>query len=184
MILFPATLIQYPPLAIVITFSLCSDAKVELTKECEAPKSKSTTAGWSLTKKLISGDHFTSRNFLYRSIVNTPLSDVSLRILLARIRTIISPVTRLVAILARPVRWWDIRIALPRSILRQENCVSLAKTSFSLILLLRWAVPDISSRGMILGFGHHWRLRLRSTYLKISFTGLGSSIYLIIVLLS
>ena len=35
-----------------------------------------------------------------------------------------------------------------------------------------------------MGFGYHWCLRLRSTCLKVSFTGLGSSIYLIIILLS
>jgi hypothetical protein len=70
-----------------------------------------------VNKKLTNGDHFTSRNFLNSGIVNTPLMDVSLRFLLGRIRRIISPVTRLVAILARPVRWWNIGTALPRSIL-------------------------------------------------------------------
>jgi hypothetical protein len=78
--------------------------------------------------------------------VNTPLTDVSLRILLGRIRTIISPMTRLVIVLAWPVRWWDIGAALSRSILWQGNCVSLVKTSFSLFILLRWAVTDTSSR--------------------------------------
>jgi hypothetical protein len=81
--------------------------------------------------------------------------DVSLIILLGRIRTTVSPVTRLVAILAWPVRRWNIGTALPKNILWQRDGVSLTKTSFSLILLLRWAVPDISSRGMILGFGYH-----------------------------
>jgi hypothetical protein len=100
------------------------------------------------------------------------------------IGTAVSLVTQLVAILAWPVRWWDIGAALSSGILWQENCVSLVKTSFSLILLLRWAVPDISSRWMILGFGYHWCLRLRSTGLKVSFMGLGSSIYLIVVVLS
>jgi hypothetical protein len=70
-----------------------------------------------INKKLTSSDHFTSRNFLHSSIVNTPLMDVSLRILLGRIRTIISPVTKLVTVLARPVSWWDIGAALPRGIL-------------------------------------------------------------------
>jgi hypothetical protein len=100
-----------------------------------------------INKKLTSGDHFTSRNFLHGSIVNTPLTDVSLRIMLGRIRTIISPVTRLVTVLACPVRWWDIGAALSRGILWQGNFVSLEKTSFSLVLLLlRWAVLDISNR--------------------------------------
>jgi hypothetical protein len=70
-----------------------------------------------INKKLTSGDHFTSRDFLHGSIVNTPLTDVSLRVLLGRIRTTISPVTRLVAILARLVRWRNVGTALPRSIL-------------------------------------------------------------------
>jgi hypothetical protein len=56
-----------------------------------------------INKKLTGSDHFSSRNFLNNGIVNTPLTDVSLRILLWRIRTIISLVTRLVVILARPV---------------------------------------------------------------------------------
>jgi hypothetical protein len=116
--------------------------------------------------------------------VNTPLTGVSLRVLLGRIGTAISLVTQLVAIPARPIRWWDIGAALSRGILWQENCVSLVKTSFSLILLLRWAVQDISSRWTILGFGYYLHLRLRSTGLKVSYMGLGSSIYLIIVLLS
>jgi hypothetical protein len=90
-----------------------------------------------INKKLTSGDHFTSRNFLNSSIVNTPLMSVSLRILLGRIRTTVSPVTRLVAILAWPVRWWNIGTALPRSILWQANYISLAETSLNLILLLR-----------------------------------------------
>jgi hypothetical protein len=41
--------------------------------------------------------------------VNTLLTDVSLRILLGRIRTIISLMTRLVAIPAWPVRWQNVR---------------------------------------------------------------------------
>jgi hypothetical protein len=137
-----------------------------------------------INKKLTSGDHFTNRNFLNSSIVNTPLTDVSLRVMLGRIRTTISLVTRLVAIPARLVGWRNVGTALPRSILWQRNCVSLAKPSLSVILLLRWAIPDIGSRWTILSFGHHWSLRLRSTYPKISFTSFGSSIYLIIVLLS
>jgi hypothetical protein len=66
---------------------------------------------------MIINKELTNRNFLNSSIVNTPLTDVSLRILLGRIRTIISPVTRLVAIPAQPVRWWNIGTALSRSIL-------------------------------------------------------------------
>ena len=116
--------------------------------------------------------------------MNTPLTDVSLSILLGRIGTSTSLVTRLITVPAWPISWWDIGAALPRGILWQGNCVPLAETSFSLILLLRWAVPDISIRWTILGFGYHWCLRLRSTCLKVSFTGLGSSIYLIIILLS
>ena len=53
-----------------------------------------------------------------------------------------------------------------------------------MILLLRWAVPDISIGWTVLGLGYHWCLRLRSSGLKVSFTGLGSSIYLVIILLS
>jgi hypothetical protein len=113
-----------------------------------------------------------------------PLTDISLRILLGRIRTIISLVTRLVAILAWPVSWRNIGTALPRSILWQRNHVPLAKASLSLILLLRWVIPDVGSRWMILSFGYYRSLRLRSTCLKISFTAFGSSINLIIVLLS
>jgi hypothetical protein len=56
-----------------------------------------------INKKLTSGDHFTSKNFLHSSVVNTPLTDVSLSILLGRIRTIISPVTRLVTVPAWPI---------------------------------------------------------------------------------
>jgi hypothetical protein len=70
-----------------------------------------------INKKLTGSDHFTSRNFLNSSIVNTLLTDVSLRVLLGRIRTTVSPVTKLVTILAWPVRWWNIETALPRSIL-------------------------------------------------------------------
>jgi hypothetical protein len=137
-----------------------------------------------INKKLTSGDHFTSRNFLHGSVVNTPLTDVSLSILLGRIRATISPVTRLVTVLAWPVRWGNIGVALSRGILWQGHYVPLAKTSFSLILLLGQAVPAISIRWTILGFGYHWCLRLRSTGLKISFMCLGSSIHLIIILLS
>jgi hypothetical protein len=90
--------------------------------------------------------------------VNTPLTDVFLRVLLGRIRTSINPVTRLVAILARPVRWQNVGTALPRSILWQGNCVSLAKTSLNLILLLRWVILNAGSRWTILGFGYHWSL--------------------------
>jgi hypothetical protein len=108
-----------------------------------------------INKKLTSGDHITSRNFLNSSIVNTPLTSVSLRVLLGRIRTIVSLETRLVVIIAWPVRCQNIGTALPRSIFWQRNRVSLAKTSLSLILLLRWAIPDVGSRWMILSFGHH-----------------------------
>jgi hypothetical protein len=104
--------------------------------------------------------------------------DVSLRIQLGRIRTIISPVTRLVAILARPISWWNIGTNLPRSILWERNHVPLAKTSLSLILLLRWAIPDVGSRWTILSFGYYWSLRLRSTCLKISFIAFVSNINL------
>jgi hypothetical protein len=107
-----------------------------------------------------------------------PLMDVSLRIMFGRIRTIISPVTRLVANLAWPISWRNIGTALPRSILWQRNRVPLAKASLSLILLLRWAILDVGSRWMILSFGYYRSLRLRSTYLKISFTAFGSSINL------
>jgi hypothetical protein len=65
-----------------------------------------------INKKLTSGDHFTSRNFLNSSIVNTPLTDVSLGVLLGRIRTTVSLVTRLIAIPARPVRWRNVGTAL------------------------------------------------------------------------
>jgi hypothetical protein len=70
-----------------------------------------------INEKLIGSDHFPSRNFLNGVIVNTPLTDVSLRVLLGRIRAILGPVTRLITILAWPVRWWNIRTALPRSTL-------------------------------------------------------------------
>ena len=116
--------------------------------------------------------------------MNTPLTDVSLSILLRRIGALICPVTRLVTVPTRPVSWWDIGAALPRGILWQGNCVPLAKTSFSLIFLLRWAVSNTSIGWTILGLGYHWCFRLRSICLKVSFTGLGSSIYLIIILLS
>jgi hypothetical protein len=137
-----------------------------------------------INKKLTGSDHFSSRNFLNSGIVNTPLTDVSLRILLGRIRTIISLVTRLVAILARPIRWWNIGTVLPRSILGQRNHVPLAKTSLRLILLLRWAISDVGSRGTLLSFCHHRSFRLRSTCLIISFVALGSSINVIVVLIT
>jgi hypothetical protein len=70
-----------------------------------------------INKELTSSDHFASRNFLNSGVVNTPLTDVSLRILLRRIWTILGPVTRLITIQAWPVSWWNIRTALPRSIL-------------------------------------------------------------------
>ena len=92
--------------------------------------------------------------------------------------------TRLVTVPAWPVSWWGIGAALSRGILWQGNYVPLAETCFSLILFLRWAVPDISIGWMVLGLGYHWSLRLRSSGLKVSFTGLRSSIYLIIILLS
>jgi hypothetical protein len=57
-----------------------------------------------INKKLTGSDQFTSRNFLNSSIVNTPLTNVSLRVMLGRIRTTVSPMTRLVTILARLVR--------------------------------------------------------------------------------
>jgi hypothetical protein len=110
--------------------------------------------------------------------------NVSLSILLGRIRTIISLVTKLVTILAWPIRWWNIGTALPRSILWQRNRVSLAKISLSLILLLRWAIPDAGSRWTILSFGYYMSLGLRSNCLKLPFMAFESIIYLIIVLLS
>jgi hypothetical protein len=90
-----------------------------------------------INKKLTRSDHFPSRNFLNSGIVNMPLTSISLRILLGRIRTIIVPMNKLVAIPARPVSWWNIGIALPRSILWQRKCVSLMKVCLSLSLLLR-----------------------------------------------
>jgi hypothetical protein len=99
-----------------------------------------------INKKLTGSDHFHSRNFLNSGIVNTTLMDVFLRIMLGRIWTILGLVTRLITIPAWPVSWWNIGTALPRSILWQRNRVPLAKTSFSLILLLRWAVPDVGNR--------------------------------------
>jgi hypothetical protein len=85
-------------------------------------------------------------NFLNSGIVNTPLTDVSLIIMLGRIWTILGPVTRLITIPAWLVSWWNIETALPRSILGQRNRVPLAKASLSLILLQRWMVPDVGSR--------------------------------------
>jgi hypothetical protein len=120
----------------------------------------------------------------YPTIVNVPLIDVSLGILLGRIRTNISPVTRLVAVPAQPVRWCNVGTTLPRSILWQRNCVSLARTSLSLILLLRWAILNTSSRWAILSFRYYRSLRLRSNSLKIPFAVLGGNIDLIIVFLS
>jgi hypothetical protein len=51
--------------------------------------------------------------------------DVSLRVLLGRIRTTISPVTRLVAIPTWQVRWQNIGTALPRSIFGKETMYPL-----------------------------------------------------------
>ena len=116
--------------------------------------------------------------------MNTPLTDVSLSILLGRIGALICPMTRLVTVPTRPVSWWNIGAALPRGILWQGNCVPLAETGFSLVLLLRWAVPDISIGWTVRGLRYHWSLGLGSTSLKVPFTVLGSSIYLVIVLLS
>jgi hypothetical protein len=70
-----------------------------------------------INEKLTGSDHFPSRNFLNGGIVNTPLMDVSLRILFGRIWAILGPVTRLITILAWPVSWWNIGTALPKSTL-------------------------------------------------------------------
>jgi hypothetical protein len=137
-----------------------------------------------INEKLTGSDNFSSRNFLHSGIVNTPLTDVSLRSLLERVWTILGPVTRLVAIPTRLVGWRNIGTALPRSILGKSNSISLAKTSFSLILLLRWAIPDVCCRWAMLSLGHHRSFRLGSTSLISPFVAFGSSINIIIVLLS
>jgi hypothetical protein len=92
--------------------------------------------------------------------------------------------TSLVVVLAWSVGWWNIGAALPRSILRKSNSIALANTSFSLILLLRRAIPDVCSQWTVLSFGHHRSFGLRSPCLIISFAALGISINIIIVLLS
>jgi hypothetical protein len=55
--------------------------------------------------------------------VNTLLTDVSLRILLGRIRTIISLMTRLVAIPAWPVRWQNIRTLAQKYSSARKLCI-------------------------------------------------------------
>jgi hypothetical protein len=137
-----------------------------------------------INKELTGSDNFSSRNFLHSGIVHTPLTDVSLRSLLGRVQTVLGPMTRLVSIPTWLVGWRNIGTALPRSILGKSNSISLAKTSFDLILLLGWAIPDVCRGWAMLSLGDHRSFRLRNTSLISPFAAFGSSIDIIIALLS
>jgi hypothetical protein len=115
----------------------------------------------SVHKKLTSSDYLSSRNFLNSGIVNMPRACIASVVVLWRIRTILGPMARLIAILARTITWWHLGVALPQSILWKSNSVALAKTRLGLVLLLRWGtIPDVGSRWTILSLICHRSLGL------------------------
>jgi hypothetical protein len=122
--------------------------------KCEAPESNSTTAGCQFIRNLPAVTT-SSRNFLNSGIVNMPRACIALVVVLWRIRTILGPVARLIAIPARTITWWHLGVALPQS------SVALAKTRLGLVLLLRWGtIPDVGRRWTILSLICHRSLGL------------------------
>ena len=106
-----------------------------------------------------------------------------LLIVLMRIRTILGPMTCPATIPAGPVRWWNKRIPWSGGALWKRYSKCLLETSLCLILLLWRPVPNSCSRWAKLSL-RYWSSSLRDTCLKDPLAIFGSSIDIIVILLS
>ena len=84
---------------------------------------------------------------------------------------------------AGPIRWWNKRIPWSGGALWKRYSKCFLKTSLYLILLLWRPVPNSYSRWAKVSL-HYWSFSLRGTYFKHPLAIFGSSIDIIVILLS
>ena len=137
-------------------------------------------------KKLTRSNHLSWGYLCHIGVVNMPLTSTIiplLLIVLLRIRTILGPMTCPATIPAWPVCWRNKRIPWSGGALWKGYSKCFLETGLCLILLLWRPVPNGCSRWAKLSL-RYWSFSLRDTCLKGPLAIFGSSIDIIVILLS